>query len=91
MADFFTVTKDPQAVLDYRVDWSAWLSTDTIASVVWTVPSGITQASATNTTTSATIWLSSGEAGTDYLVGCRITTAGGRTDERSILVSVRQR
>ena len=24
-------TKDPDAVLDYEFDWSAWLGTDTIA------------------------------------------------------------
>ncbi len=87
----FAATKDPQATLDYRFDWSLWLVTDTIVSVTWTVPSGITQTAATNTTTTATIWLSGGSAGTKYTVACRVTTTAGRIDERSLIVSVIQK
>lgn len=87
----FTAVKDPQSTLDYRFDWSAWLTTDTITTVAWTVPAGITQTAATNTTTTATIWLSGGTVGTRYTVVCRITTAAGRIDERSLLVSVQQK
>jgi hypothetical protein len=36
--------------------------------------------------TLATAWLSGGTAGTAYRVACRITTAQGRTDERSITI-----
>lgn len=87
----FAATKDPQATLDYRFDWSLWLVTDTISTVIWTVPSGITQTAATNTTTTATIWLAGGVVGTKYTVACRITTATGRIDERSLIVSVIQK
>ena len=87
----FAVVKDPQATLDYRFDWAAWLTTDTIATVTWTVPTGITQTAITNTTTTATIWLSGGTVGTRYTVVCRITTAAGRIDERSLVVSVQQK
>jgi diaminopimelate epimerase len=80
--------KDPNAVLDYKIDWTTWLSTDTIATATWTVPAGITQASATNTTTAATIWLSGGTAGTTYEVVCRVVTSGGRTDDRTIGIRV---
>lgn len=83
--------KDPDAILDYTVDWSRWLGTDTIATSQWTVPAGMTQVSATNTPTSATVWLSGGTAGQAYTVTNRITTAGGRTDERSIVINVRER
>ncbi len=82
--------KDPNAVLDYKVDWATWLSTDTIATVAWTVPTGITQTSTSNTTTTATIWLSGGTAGTTYEIVCRITTAGGRTDDRTIGIRVEE-
>ena len=64
----FAAVKDPQATLDYRFDWSAWLTPDTISSVTWTVPAGITQTAATNTTTTATIWLSGGTVGTRYTI-----------------------
>lgn len=80
--------KDANAVLDYRIDWSAWLGVDTIASTTWTVPTGITQDSATNTTTTATIWLSGGTAGTAYTLTNRIVTAAGRTQDQSITILV---
>lgn len=87
----FAAVKDPQATLDYSFNWAAWLTIDTIAAVTWTVPSGITQTAAINTTTTATIWLSGGTVGTRYTVVCRITTAAGRIDERSLIVSVQQK
>jgi hypothetical protein len=82
--------KDPNAILDYQIDWSPWLGADTITTSVWTLPSGITQQSAANTTTTATIWLSGGTVGTKYLVTNRITTAGGRTDDRTITINVKE-
>ena len=82
--------KDPSAVLDYVVDWTTWLGSDTISASAWTVPSGITQVTATNTTKLATIWLSGGTVGESYTLVNRITTAGGRTDDRSITITVGQ-
>lgn len=81
-------TKDPAAVLDYAGDWSAWLGADTIASSSWTIPTGITKDSDSNTTTTVTIWLSGGTDGSVYNLTNRIVTAGGRTDERTITINV---
>lgn len=83
--------KDPDAILDYTVDWSRWLDTDTILTSQWTVPTGLTQASSSNTATSATAWLSGGAAGQSYTVTNRITTTGGRTDDRSFTIRVEER
>lgn len=85
--------KDPNAILDYRVDWGPWLdaSGDAIATSIWIVPSGITQTLATNTSTTATIWLSGGTAGQEYVLVNRITTTGGRTDDRSITIQVMEK
>lgn len=93
MAALKTFTKDPDALLDYTLDWSTdgWLGSDTIASVTWVIPAGITKTTDTNTTTTATAWLSGGTVDTDYTVTCRITTAGGRIDDRSLLIQVRNR
>jgi hypothetical protein len=55
------------------------------------VPSGITQYSTSNTTTTATIWLSGGTAGQDYEIVCQITTAGGRIDQRTVKIQVREK
>lgn len=86
-----TFTKDPNAVLDYQIDWSTWLGTDTIASSAWTVPTGITQVTASATTTATTIWLSGGTAGSSYPVVNRIVTDGGRTEDRTLTIVVSER
>jgi len=86
-----TFLKDPDSTLDYTLDWSAWLQGDTITSSTWTVPAGLTQESAANTTTTATIWLSGGTAGKDYVVTNSIVTTAGRIEDRSIRIRVIQR
>lgn len=92
--------KDPDDVLDYEVPWADFLSggtaalvatPDTIQSVTWTVQAGITKDSSSNTTTTATIWVSGGTAGQDYQVTCHITTVGGRHADKTLLFQVRQR
>ena len=57
-----TFAKDPDAVLDYAVDWLRWLAGDEIATSVWIVPDGLTRVSDAATTTKATVWLSGGTA-----------------------------
>lgn len=91
MASASEFTKDPDAVLDYQIDWSTWLGTDTISASAWTVATGLTKDSSTNTTTTATVWLSGGTVDTSYTVTNKIVTAGGRTDERTITIVVRER
>ena len=91
------IEKDPEATLDFDVDWSvafnSWLAGDTIASVAWTVEAGLTKAAESNSTTVAKVWLSGGTAGTTYAVTCRITTAStpARVDVRTFRVRVVQR
>lgn len=85
-----TFTKDPDAILDYRIDWSSWLgSSDTISTSTWTVPSGITKDSDSKTTTVAVIWLSGGTLGDDYELVNHIVTADGREDDRTITIQIR--
>lgn len=100
MADF---TKDPDAVLDYKFDWKSnsngrgftdWLDTsETITSHTVTVPTGLTldSSSQADTNTSVIAWLSGGTAGTTYNVTCQIATSAGRTDDRTIEISVAER
>ena len=78
--------KDPNAVLDYTFDWGPYLAptTDTIASVTWVLSAGITKSSQTNTTTTATAFIAGGVEGSTETLTCRITTVGGRTDDRTI-------
>ena len=83
--------KDPDEILDYTFDWSTWLGADTIASDVVTVDAGLTKDSDSNTTTAVTVWLSGGTAGTAYKVSSKVTTAAGRTAERTIIITVKER
>lgn len=88
--------KDPDARLPFTVDWAAWLANedDTAASVEWIVPDGITQETDPGPTLDggkATVWLSGGELGKSHTITCRITTTGGRIDDRSFQVDIRER
>lgn len=83
--------KDPQAVLDYEIDWSAWLGEDTISASQWSAPDGITIDSDSFTDTTATVWLSGGTAGETYEVTNGISTDGGRDDDRTIIIQVKQK
>lgn len=85
------VVKDPDEVLDFTFDWVDELGTDTISTSTWTAGAGITVDSSSNTTTKATIILSGGTAGKDYMVTNRITTASAKTHERSLHVKVLSR
>lgn len=78
--------KDPNEVLDYQIDWSARLGSDTISTSTWTVPSGITQTTSSSTSTTTTIWLSGGTTGTKYTLTNEITTTGGRTMDESVRI-----
>ncbi len=84
--------KDPQAVLDYTVDWTDWLvAADVISSHTVTVPSGITKDSSSDTDTAVTAWISGGTADTSYDVVYHVTTTAGRQDDRTVTLHVRQR
>jgi hypothetical protein len=87
-----THTKDPDAVLDYVWDWGLWLDPgDTITSHTVTADPGITVDSSTATDTRVTVWLGGGVLGAAYNVSVRITTVGGRTDDRTQTFLIRNR
>lgn len=89
--------KDPDAVLDYTIDWSDWLDDDTISTSAWATPAradeddDITIDDDSNTTTIATVWLSGGTPGLHYKVTNHIVTADGREEDRTITIKVKQR
>jgi hypothetical protein len=83
--------KDPDESLDYTVDWSRFLDTLTISSVVWkfiqtdgtessalstsSTFNGISVNSISNTNSTATIVLDGGTANIDNKLVCQITTS----------------
>ena len=48
-----TFTKDPNAVLDYTIDWARWLAGDQIVTSEWIIPSGLTLMADSKTATSS--------------------------------------
>jgi len=86
-----TFNKDPAEVLDYTIDWATLLAGDTISTSEWTVPTGITQDSESETTTLAIIWVSGGTVDKQYTLTNTIVTAGGRTRVRSIAINMIER
>ena len=86
--------KDPNANLDYEIDWQTptkpYLAVgETIVDSSWTVsPVGLTMGADLFTNTTTTIWLSGGTVDTRYTVSNKITTSTGRIDERSFYVYI---
>jgi hypothetical protein len=76
--------QDENETLTYTVNWSAWLGSDTIASVS-NVATGLTISGASNTTTTATFKLSGSRSG---WLEHRITTAAGLTKELLVLLEI---
>jgi hypothetical protein len=100
MADAFelkagkpTIIKDPNAVLDYTVDFAAWLlpETDTISSATVTGTDVTIDSSAVVGGTAVTMWVSGGAVGTTGNAVVRITTAAGRIDDRTVYFKIKER
>ena len=86
------VVKDPDSLLDFVVDWESWLpSDDYIVSAAASVQSGLTLHTQTYTSSQHAIWVLGGTVGQEYTVTSRIETNGGRIDERTFRIQVRER
>lgn len=83
--------KDPDEVLDYSLDWSARLAGDTISSVTWTVPAGLTRTSSQISGGTVTAFFSGGTEGETYPIGCRVVTAGGRTMDQTVKLKIKSK
>lgn len=84
-----TITKDPADIRTYSINWAAWLGTDTISTATWTVPTGLTSVSTSNTTTVSSIKLSGGTNGHDYTVACTVlTVTNAQTKKVSFILHV---
>lgn len=77
---------DPDSTDDFVFQLAPELDGDTISSVSFVLPDGLTSVSTSNTTTTATIFLRGATCGVTYRVTCRYITAGGRTRDKTIRV-----
>jgi len=89
------IEKDPAAVLDYTWDLTDYLAgiNDSLASATISVDavSGITLQSTSTQGSLVTGWIAGGTAGKLGRATLRFVTAGGRIDERSIYLRLKQR
>jgi len=84
------IQKDPDSTKKLVWDFSDWLGTATIASVAYTVDSGITVANDSNPNTTATNYVSSGTLDGEYFIKCTITADDTvpRIESRSMQIRV---
>jgi len=94
------IEKDPDATLDYSVDWTDWLAQgDSLQTSVWTVSTVtsdyrplLQNSNTVNTVTSVgTVFISNGSAGNTYTLTNRVTTDSGLTDERYFRMRIKNR
>lgn len=88
--------KDPDAVLDYAVDWGAeYLGADSLAASGWSVepvePGGVTIAGTSFDAGIATVKAGGGIAGRLYRLVNQVALISGRVDSRSVVLRVEAR
>lgn len=88
--------KDPEAALDYSVDWGAdYLAGDVLTESSWTVspaePGGVSIVSSRFDLLASTVEVGGGVVGHVYRLTNHVATAEGREDSRSIMLRVEKR
>ena len=88
--------KDPEAALDYAVDWGAdYLGGDALVTSDWSVSpdeaGGAIIAGSNFDLLIATVQVAGGVPGKIYRVTNHVTTESGREDSRSIMLRVEKR
>ena len=81
--------KDKDETISYTLDFTPDLNSSTISSVAWAVrPSGLTTVSTGNTTTTASIKVSGGVAGTLYTAEATATLANSEVSQACLEIQV---
>lgn len=98
--------KDKDELIDYSIDWSRFLDTDTVSGVTWyiddandtktevaatDVVNGLQFAQGTYTNTVTTIRVGLGTNNIRYRITCKITTNGGLQYERSVFLRIKEK
>lgn len=90
-----TITKDPNAVLDYVLDLTDWLALngDALQSVSVVVTEGLTVVQAQIVGTTIVVWLSGGNVGKKATATIHFTTNSTpqRQDDRTLYFKIKNR
>jgi len=92
--------KDPNEILDYDIEWNgtstqpgrAYL--DPLTDSQWLITGGdgaLVLGSSSFSTTATKIWLSGGTLNKQYTITNRVVTTGGRTMDKSALLTIREK
>jgi len=84
-------THDPDAILDYPVDFSDWLGDDVYASHTVMTTEGLTVQSSDFAGGVVTVWLTGGTLGRKASFTVRMVTAAGRRDDRTLWLKIKDR
>lgn len=89
MSQIPVLVKDPGSVVDVGFHWADELGADTLSTSAWVAEDGVSLSSPSMVGTDTVVWLSGGAVvGYRYRIVNTVTTAGGRTLERSIDVQI---
>lgn len=95
VCEVFEATKDPDANLDYTLDWAggmdAWLADGDTITVFTPTATGVTLTDQSFTDTTTTTWVEGGTVGTTAQILFHVETAQGRVDDRTLYLHIRQR
>ena len=87
--------KDPEARVDYAIDWGLYLDGQTVVDSGWTVApdeeGGVAIEEDSFALDQTAVRLSGGMAGHSYQVSNQVTLSDGSADARSLIVRVEER
>lgn len=87
--------KDPGAVVDHAIDWSAYLAGQSVVASLWAVTpdevGGVVVADEAFEAARTSVRLGGGIVGRVYRVTNRVTLSDGQIDERSVTFRVEER
>lgn len=91
----YTIVKDPDAVLDYPFDWTAWLAevTDTIVTATAVITGSATVDSCAVQVGGLIVVpvVSGGTVGEKCALTVHIVTTDGREDDRTVYLQIKER
>lgn len=88
-----SMVQDPNGILDWSIDWSAWLvDGDVIAESTWACSDETIVIDRMTFTDNATVcWVSGGTIGTTVTLTNHVVCESGRADDRSLTLRIKQR
>jgi len=85
--------KDPDSLLDYPIDWSAWLTAlgdSYLSHTIENITGGLVEVSSPESSGIITVWLSGGTLSETASFTVRIVTNGGRTEDRTFYLKIKE-